>query len=173
MVRVIRRRDSLFREAVREKDVQNKCGDVASVPLLPCRTSGSALRRRLEEGRHWLEPSGAPVFAHRFRPGSLVLRPKAASSRQAQSRAEYRGADAPYRSPASHSCWPHTAKKITRRAFSVYRSNIVYSTAAAFRLLRFQYKYPGTPISTIAVPQNASVGRVKIVFSVHTVPIRT
>ena len=48
-----------------------------------------------------------------------------------------------------------------------------YSAAAVFRLLRFQYKYPGTPISTIAVPQNASVGRVMIVFSVHAVPIST
>ena len=41
------------------------------------------------------------------------------------------------------------------------------------RLLRFQYKYPGTPMSTIAVPQNAYVGRVMIVFSVHVVPIST
>ena len=49
----------------------------------------------------------------------------------------------------------YRAKKITLRAFSVYRSNIGYSAAAAFRLLRFQYKYPGTPINTIAVPQNA------------------
>jgi len=39
--------------------------------------------------------------------------------------------------------------------------------------LRFQYKYPGTPISTIVVPQNASVGRVMIVFSVHAAPINT
>src|SRR5258707_1379235 len=43
----------------------------------------------------------------------------------------------------------------------------------AFRLFRFQYKYPGTPISIIAVPQKASVGRVKIVFNVHAVPIST
>jgi hypothetical protein len=42
-----------------------------------------------------------------------------------------------------------------------------------FRLLCFQYKYPGTPMSTIAVPQNASVGRVMIVFSVQAVPIST
>lgn len=67
----------------------------------------------------------------------------------------------------------YRAKKITRRAFSLYGSNIGYSTAAAFRLLRFQYKYPGTPITTIAVPQNACVGRVIIVFSVHAVPIST
>ena len=67
----------------------------------------------------------------------------------------------------------YRAKKITRRAFSVYRSNIAYSTAAAFRLLRFQYKYPGTPTTTIAVPQNASVGRVMMVFSVHAAPIST
>jgi hypothetical protein len=44
---------------------------------------------------------------------------------------------------------------------------------AAFRLPRFQYKYPGAPISTIAVPQNASVGRVMIVFSVHDAPTST
>jgi hypothetical protein len=48
-----------------------------------------------------------------------------------------------------------------------------YSTAVAFRALRFQYKYPGTPTSTIAVPQKASVGRVKIVFKVQAVPTST
>src|SRR5579863_1574888 len=42
-----------------------------------------------------------------------------------------------------------------------------------FRFPRFQYKYPGTPTSTIAVPQNASEGRVMIVFSVHAPPINT
>gem|GEM_PF-3715168 len=31
----------------------------------------------------------------------------------------------------------------------------LHDSQLAFRLLRFQYKYPGTPISTIAVPQNA------------------
>jgi len=50
---------------------------------------------------------------------------------------------------------------------------IAYSTTAAFRFVRFQYKYPGTPISTMAVPQKASVGRVMIVFSVQAVPINT
>ena len=39
--------------------------------------------------------------------------------------------------------------------------------------LRFQYKYPGTPISTIIVPASASVGRVKIVFNVQAVPMST
>jgi hypothetical protein len=39
--------------------------------------------------------------------------------------------------------------------------------------LRFQYKYPGTPSSTIVVPQKASVGRVRIVFRVHAAPINT
>jgi hypothetical protein len=43
----------------------------------------------------------------------------------------------------------------------------------AFRLFRFQYRYPGTPIIMIAVPQKASVGRVKIVFNVHAVPTST
>ena len=43
----------------------------------------------------------------------------------------------------------------------------------ALLLDRFQYKYPGTPISTIAVPQKASVGRVIIVFSVQAAPIST
>ncbi len=42
-----------------------------------------------------------------------------------------------------------------------------------FALLRFQYRYPGTPTSTIAVPQKASVGRVMMVFSVQAVPTRT
>jgi hypothetical protein len=65
------------------------------------------------------------------------------------------------------------SQNFARRAFSVYRSNIFYSTAAAFRLLRFQYKYPGTPTSTIAVPQKASLGRVMIVFSVHAAPTST
>jgi len=55
---------------------------------------------------------------------------------------------------------------------AVYRSNIRYFTAV-FRLPRVQYKYPGTPISTIAVPQNASAGRVMIVFSVHATPTNT
>jgi len=45
--------------------------------------------------------------------------------------------------------------------------------AVALRLLHFQYKYPGTPISTIAVPQNASLGRVMIVFSVQAAPMMT
>ena len=44
---------------------------------------------------------------------------------------------------------------------------------AAFLLIRFQYKYPGTPIDTIAAPQNASVGRVTIVFKVQAPPIST
>lgn len=44
---------------------------------------------------------------------------------------------------------------------------------AAFLLIRFQYKYPGTPISTIAAPQKASVGRVTMVFSVHAPPMMT
>ena len=39
--------------------------------------------------------------------------------------------------------------------------------------LRFQYKYPGTPINTMVVPQKASVGRVRIVFRVHAAPINT
>lgn len=53
------------------------------------------------------------------------------------------------------------------------RSNVAYSTTEVFRLVRFQYRYPGTPISTIAVPQKASVGRVMIVFSVHAAPMST
>ena len=43
----------------------------------------------------------------------------------------------------------------------------------AFLLSRFQYKYPGTPIDTIAAPQKASVGRVMMVFSVQAPPIST
>ncbi len=43
----------------------------------------------------------------------------------------------------------------------------------AFLLMRFQYKYPGTPMSTMAAPQKASVGRVMIVFSVHAPPMIT
>ena len=43
----------------------------------------------------------------------------------------------------------------------------------AFPLVRFQYRYPGTPISTIAAPQKASVGRVTMVFSVHAPPMMT
>ena len=42
-----------------------------------------------------------------------------------------------------------------------------------FRRFRFQYKYPGTPIRMIAVPQKASVGLVIIVFNVHAVPTST
>ena len=53
------------------------------------------------------------------------------------------------------------------------KSSIDSDRCSALRLLRFQYRYPGTPISTIAVPQNASVGRVMIVFSVHAAPIST
>ena len=48
-----------------------------------------------------------------------------------------------------------------------------YFIATLFRLLRFQYKYPGTPTSTIAVPQNASAGRVMMVFSVQAAPTST
>src|SRR5262249_47691501 len=54
---------------------------------------------------------------------------------------------------------------------SVYPSIIAYP-ATCLRPVRFQYKYPGTPTSTIAVPQKASVGRVMMVFSVHAAPIR-
>ena len=43
----------------------------------------------------------------------------------------------------------------------------------AFLLMRFQYKYPGTPISTIAVPAKDSTGRVMMVLSVQAPPIRT
>ena len=43
----------------------------------------------------------------------------------------------------------------------------------AFRLPRFQYRYPGTPINTMAVPQKASVGRVMMVFSVQAAPTST
>lgn len=41
------------------------------------------------------------------------------------------------------------------------------------RLFHFQYKYPGIPISTMAVPQNASVGRVMMVFNVQAEPMNT
>ena len=64
------------------------------------------------------------------------------------------------------------ATRITRRDFSVIRSNMSYSTAAFFRASHFQYKYPGTPSRMIPIPTKASVGRVMIVFSVHAVPIR-
>ena len=43
----------------------------------------------------------------------------------------------------------------------------------AFLLVLFQYKYPGTPISTITVPAKDSMGRVTIVFSVQAPPIKT
>jgi hypothetical protein len=46
-----------------------------------------------------------------------------------------------------------------------------YATSA--RLLCFQYKYPGTPTSTIVAPQNASDGRWMIVLSVQATPTRT
>jgi hypothetical protein len=46
-------------------------------------------------------------------------------------------------------------------------------TRGAFLLIRFQYKYPGTPNSTIATPASACVGRVTIVLSVHALPINT
>lgn len=49
----------------------------------------------------------------------------------------------------------------------------VSQDAPVLRLLHFQYRYPGTPISTIAVPQNASDGRVMIVFNVHAAPMMT
>ena len=52
------------------------------------------------------------------------------------------------------------------------RSKFFYPPAAFFPL-RFQYKYPGTPINTIIVPASDSVGRVKIVFKVHAVPMST
>lgn len=48
-----------------------------------------------------------------------------------------------------------------------------YSTTASFRLPRFQYKYPGTPINTIIVPTSACLGRVMMVFSVQAPLIST
>src|SRR5271154_2305302 len=48
-----------------------------------------------------------------------------------------------------------------------------YSTTTAFLPLHFQYKYPGTPASTISVPASASIGRVTIVFNVHAAPMST
>lgn len=59
------------------------------------------------------------------------------------------------------------------RSIGQPRADVLTRPQLTFRLLRFQYKYPGTPISTIAVPQNAWVGRVMIVFSVQAVPIST
>src|ERR1019366_6533191 len=47
-----------------------------------------------------------------------------------------------------------------------------FQAASLSRLLRFQYKYPGTPISTIAAPQKASVGRWMMVLSVQAAPTR-
>jgi len=54
-----------------------------------------------------------------------------------------------------------------------WRSNIPHSAALAFREALFQYKYPGTPISTMAAPAIASFGRVMIVFKVHAAPAMT
>ena len=50
---------------------------------------------------------------------------------------------------------------------------IDYRIATGFRPARFQYKYPGMPTSTIAVPQKASAGRVMIVLSVQAAPTNT
>ena len=47
-----------------------------------------------------------------------------------------------------------------------------YSGAIILRLPRFQYRYPGTPISTIAALPRASVGRWIIVLSVQVTPTR-
>jgi hypothetical protein len=59
------------------------------------------------------------------------------------------------------------------RSLEQPRAAVCGGSQLALRLLRFQYKYPGTPISMIAVPQNAWVGRVMIVFSVQVAPIKT
>ena len=53
------------------------------------------------------------------------------------------------------------------------RPQRVQESRDAFLLSHFQYKYPGTPIDTIAAPQNASVGRVTIVFRVQAPPTST
>src|SRR5208282_703865 len=45
-----------------------------------------------------------------------------------------------------------------------------FQAASLARLLRFQNKYPGTPISTIAAPQKASFGLWMMVLSVHATP---
>ena len=49
----------------------------------------------------------------------------------------------------------------------------VYSGAVILRPLRFQYRYPGTPISTMIAPHRASVGRSMMVLSVQATPTIT
>jgi hypothetical protein len=67
------------------------------------------------------------------------------------------------------------AKILNRKGRQEFRKgrNGNQDTRGAFLLNRFQYKYPGTPIDTIAAPQNASVGRVTIVFRVQAPPTST
>jgi hypothetical protein len=61
----------------------------------------------------------------------------------------------------------------TARRFGGTAQKNLYSADSAWRLLRFQYKYPGTPIRTMAMLQKASRGRWMIVFNIQAAPIRT
>ena len=71
----------------------------------------------------------------------------------------------------------HRAGQTVRRAQGSSETRVAQDDSGncgcAFLLIRFQYKYPGTPISTITVPPEDSMGRVTIVFSVQAPPIKT